>query len=958
VKRYSRRSQIERLHIEPVSQAAANQRAGRCGRIGPGICVRLYDEADFAARPLYSDPEILRSALADVILRMLDLGLGDVEAFPFIDPPDARAVNDGWRRLAEIGAVDGARRLTPQGRELARIPIDAQLARMLVEARKLGVAQEVLPIVAFLGTQDPRERPADKQAQADAAHRDFADPQSDFIGVLNLWSAYQAAHEELSQSKLRDWCGKHFVSFMRMREWRALHRQLLLEAGTRDSGPGTRQSQRQQQEPKRVTRSTLMHVPETLQTSHPVASSPESRVPSPELYQSIHFALLSGLPTNVARKDEQGMYRGTRERKFKVFPESALAKKPPLWLFVAQILDLGGKVWGMQCARIEPAWIERQAAHLLKRTCSDPHWSRTRGAVQAFEQVSLYGLVLVERRTVAFAKQDPALAHAIFLREALARCDIDCLADFVHDNARVLEEARGIEAQQRREGLLKSDDELAAFFEVKLPQEISSSRALDAWYRQAPAATRAALRWSPHDVLESGTDDASGAFPESMEVSGQPLRLEYRFVPGDPADGVTLRVPLELLNAVPAARCEWLVPGLLAEKVAALLRGLPKALRRNFVPAPDFARAFLEAEAPRDEPLAQALATFLGRIAGVAVDPAAFDEALLPAHLRMRFDLRDRQDAPLASGRDLAALRADWAARARAAFSRQAVVPVAQREVRTWDFDRIPIETETRNGIPAYPALVDLGSTVALRVFETPGEAAAAHCSGVERLLRLSLEGDFKRARKQLPIQPKLAITFAPHGRADALREDIVEGAFADVLRGHDLDARDRAVWNALRDGVSRALFGAAMERLKLAEPILAALAELQPWLKPAIRGQATASYADLRGQLEGLLAPGFLRQLPKARLAQLPRYLKAMRLRAEKLRSDPGRDHSRMQQVLPYWRKVLDVRASGNQSESLEALRWLVEEWRVSVFAQQLGTAEPVSGKRMAQALDALGGR
>ncbi|HKU79025.1 MAG TPA: DUF3418 domain-containing protein, partial [Rhodanobacteraceae bacterium] len=628
---------------------------------------------------------------------------------------------------------------------------------------------------------------------------------------------------------------------------------------------------------------------------------------------------------------------------------------PPAWLLVAQILDLGGKVWGMQCARIEPAWVERQAAHLLKRTCSDPHWSRARGAVQAFEQVSLYGLILVERRAVTFAKQDPALAHAIFLREALARCDIDSRADFVRANARVLDEAREIEAQQRREGLLKSDEDRAAFFAGKLPEDIASTAALDVWHKRAPAAERAALRWSLRDVLEPGAHGDAGAFPDAMEIGIQRLAFDYRFIPGDEADGVTLRVPLPLLNAVPAARCEWLVPGLLQDKVAALIRSLPKAQRRNFVPAPEFARAFVEAEAPRDAPLADALSAFLRRVTGVDVAAAAFDLCALPVHLLMRFDLRDERGHSLAQDRNLEALRARFGSRAREAFSHHADAAVTREDVRDWDFDAIPEATRARDGMTAYPALVDLGEVVALRVFETADEAAAAHRAGVERLLRIALVTEFKRARKQLPLKPKLAVAFAPHGRADALREDIVEGAFADVLREHDLNVRDRAAWNALRDAIARALFGAAMERLKLAEPILAALADLQPLLKPAIKGQAQASYADLRGQLETLLAPGFLRGLPGDRLAHLPRYLKAMRLRAEKLRSDPARDHSRMQQVLPYWRVVLDARASGDDSEALDTLRWLVEEWRVSVFAQELKTAEPVSGKRMAQALGAI---
>ncbi|HEU0276491.1 MAG TPA: ATP-dependent RNA helicase HrpA [Rhodanobacteraceae bacterium] len=955
VKRYSRRSQIERLRIEPISQAAANQRAGRCGRVGPGICVRLYEEADFAARPPYSDPEILRSALADVILRMLDLGLGDVDSFPFLDPPDPRTVNDGWRRLAEIGAVDDDRGLTPVGRELARIPIDAQLARMLVEARAQHVLREVLPIVSFLGIQDPRERPADKQAQADGAHRAFADPQSDFAGVLNLWQAYRAAHEELTQSKLRDWCAKHFVSFMRMREWRELHRQLLVEAGSRVREAGSRAGRQAVGGAMGAGNHERAEAQRAVQDHDTRHAAPRSLLPAPSLYEPIHLSLLAGLPTNVARKDEEGVFRGTRERRFKVFPGSALARKPPAWLFAAQVLDLGGRIWGMHCARIEPQWIERQASHLLKRTCSDPHWSRARGTVVAFEQVSLYGLVLAERRPVTFARQDPALAHAIFLREALARCDIDCRADFVHANARVLDAAREIEAQQRREGLLKADEELAEFFTGKLPADVCSSAGLDAWYRRAPAAERAALRWSPAEVLEAGARGDEGAFPSSLEVGKQKLRLDYRFVPGDAADGVTLEVPLPLLNAVPAARCEWLVPGLLADKVAALIRTLPKALRRNFVPAPEFARAFTEAEGARDAPLADVLAAFLRRVTGIEIAVAAFSAAALPPHLAMRFNVRDLHGHSLAQDRDLEALRERFGARARAAFAQHADVPIAREDVHDWTFDVIPHQTRAQDGMVAYPALVDLGQVTALRVFETAAEAAAAHRAGIVRLLRITLASEFKRAEKQLPLKPKLAVAFAPHGRAEGLRADLVEGALTDVLAGRDLDVRDRAAWQALREAVAKALFAAAMERLQLAEPILAALAELQPWLKPQRKGHAAPSYADLRSQLEALLAPGFLRDLPHARLQHLPRYLKAMRLRAEKLRGDPARDFSRMQQVSPYWRAVLDARAGGDASVALDTLRWMVEEWRVSVFAQELKTAEPVSGKRMAQALAAL---
>ena len=936
VKRYSQRSQIERLTIESVSQAAADQRAGRCGRVGPGVCVRLYGETDYASRPRYTDPEIKRSSLANVILTMLALGLGEVERFPFIDPPEPRAIQDGWRKLAELGAVDAHRKLTRIGRELARMPIDVQLARMLVEARRLHVFEQVLPIVTFLGLQDPRERPADKRDAADAAHREFADPKSDFIGILNLWNIHRAAHEELTQSKLRDWCAKHYLSFLRMREWRELHRQLLLGAGNRESGIGNRES-------------------EAVIPGPPLRDvrNDEHVFPRDDVYRDIHLALLSGLPTHVARKDERGDYRGTRERKFRIFPGSALSKSAPQWLLAAQIMDLGGRVYAMHCARVEPRWIERQAAHLVRKAWHDPHWSRARNAVIAHEQVTLFGLTLVERRTATFAKQDSELAHAIFLREALARCALDARADFVRANARVLRQAHEIESRQRRADLLKADEALAAFFEGKLPQDVSSTAALDAWYRRAAPAQRAALRWSLDDVLADDAQSDSSAFPPSLEFAGQRLRLEYRFTPDDPADGVTLHVPLALLNAIPAARCEWLVPGMLAGKVATLIRGLPKNQRRNYVPAPDFARAFAEAQAPRDEALAEALATFLTRATGAAVSAADFDSVELPAHLSMRFVVHDQHGKALAEDRDLQTLREDWQHRAREAFAQKTDIELAREDVQTWDFDEIPRAVRSQGELTAYPALVDLGLAAALRVFERADDAALAHPRGVERLLRLSLVGEFKRARRQLPIHRAIALQYAPLDDIDALRADLAEGGFVDLLTQNDLDVRDRAAFEALCEKFARGLFAAAVERLKLAEPIIAAQAELRPMLEPPLIGFARASYDDLHEQLEFLLQPRFLHEMPRERLQHLPRYLRAMKLRAEKLRGDPARDQSRMLQVLPYWREWLNARARGASGEAMDRLRWLIEEWRVSLFAQELGAAEAVSPKRLAKALE-----
>jgi ATP-dependent helicase HrpA len=574
----------------------------------------------------------------------------------------------------------------------------------------------------------------------------------------------------------------------------------------------------------------------------------------------------------------------------------------------------------------------------------------------AYEQVSLFGLVLVERRPVTFQKQDPALAHEIFLREALARCDIDARADFVRANQRVLEDAQGIEARQRREGLIRHEDELVDFFRGKLPEDIASNRALDAWYRNARPAEQAALRWSIDDVMVGGAGLDPKAFPASLDMPPQRYRLEYRFVPGDDADGVTLHLPLAMLNALPAARCEWLVPGLLGEKIAELIRGLPKALRRNFVPAPDFARAFVEAEMPRDESLANVLATFLCKTTGVEISASDFAPVELAPHFSMRYRLHDEKGRTLATGRDLSALRAQWEGQAREAFSRKTDIELTREDVTSWDFEEIPEQVRSDGGLLAFPALVDLGDAVALRVFERRDEARTAHVKGVERLLRNALASDMKQARRRLPIANALSLKYAPLGSIDGLREDLVEGGFADLLDTLDLNARSAAGFESLRTHAARELFASAIERLKLAEPIIEAQADLKPWLQPPLIGFARASYDDLREQLDVLMAPGFLRELPTSRLAHFPRYLKAMRLRAERLRQDASKDQQRMLQVLPYWREYLAHRAAGDAD--LDELRWLIEEWRVSLFAQELKTPEPVSAKRLAKALEMVNGK
>jgi ATP-dependent helicase HrpA len=924
VNRFSHRHKVQRLRVEKISQASADQRKGRCGRVGPGVCYRLYDEADYQARPRYTDPELKRSSLAGVILKLASLGLGPIEEFPFLDAPEPRAISDGYQQLVELGALDGGRTLTAIGRTLARLPIDVKLGRMLIEAHRLGALAELLVIAAFLSIQDPRERPAEARNAADRAHAEHADAKSDFVGVLKLWDAYRRAHEELPQSKLRAWCEQRFLSFLRMREWRELHRQLLLL--TQDLG----------------------------WRSNAEAAS----------YEAVHRALLSGLPGQVGHKDEKGEYEGARGRRYRVFPGSALARHPPAWLLSATLLDTQ-RLYGLTNARVEPEWIEQQAQHLVRRRVFDPHWSRAQGRVLGYEQVSLFGLVLVARRRVAYAGQDAAEARRVFVREALLSGDIDCRARFVRRNHALLEQARAEEAKRRRHGLVKDADALAGWLEQRLPADLATAAGLDAWYRSLDEERRRALEWSLADVLD-GAATSAVEFPASLAIPGHALPIEYRFEPGHAADGATLLVPLPLLNALPATRLEWLVPGLLADKVAEMIRALPKALRRNFVPAPDFARAFVEAAAAggaaRGEPLLCALAAWLEQRTGVAVPDQAWHDVELPAHLRFNLRLLGDDGRVIAEGRDLAQLQRDHGADARAAFARQAATDLARSGLTRFEPDALPARVVTEAGLQAFPALVDDGDSVAIRVYEREDAAAAAHAAGVLRLLRLALADKRRQARKQLPLAPKAAIAYTAIDSPERLREDVVEAALDGLAGARAGAVRARAVFEALAAELGRSLYASAVARLGLVEPILIGYAELAPKLEPPLLGFARASFDDLREQLAGLVYAGFARTLPLARLREIPRYLKAMAVRAERLAHDPRRDQARMMQVhefLAAWRALAgewSLRDRGVVPDpALDQLRWLIEELRVQLFAQELGTAEPVSEKRLRRIVEGL---
>jgi ATP-dependent helicase HrpA len=986
VKRYSPRQKLDRLHIEPVSQASANQRKGRCGRISEGVCYRLYAEADFQSRPEFTDPEIRRSSLSGVILRMLSLGLGRIEDFPFLEPPDERAIADGWQQLVELGAVATSdkgrdRTLTAIGKQMARLPVDVKLARMLVAANGNGSLRDMTVIASFLGIQDPRERPPEAREAADNAHAKFADTRSEFIGILKLWQAYREAHEELTQSKLRGWCERNFLGFLRMREWRELHRQLLLlctELGWELDEQSTTITMTEASPPlkKRGGGDLLLAGPPTGARSRANPPHAAVRRAAPfskggkapgdagsvaldgmnhAAYVSLHGALIAGLPTQIGHKTEKGDFLGPRQRRYQLFPGSNLAKKPPPWVLSATLLDTA-RVWGLTNAAIEPDWVIAELPHLLARKHFDAHWSRAQGHVLASEQISLLGLVLAPRKPVHYGHIAPQEAHDIFVRQGLVTGEINTRTSFVADNLKVLAQAHEEEAKLRRAGIVADEDWQARWYLDRIPSELHSAAGLDAWHKSLAPEQRRALHWSLQDLLP-GEGSEEDRFPKYFALGDARLTLHYKFEPGAEDDGVTLDVPLHLLNALDPARLSWLAPGFIADKAAGLIRSLPKAMRRNYVPAPDFGRAFAEAwPRPGADDVRGELARFLSRATGVPVAAIDFDETALEPHLRMNLRLHDDAGKVLAASRDLDALRQRFGASAGHAFAARAGRALAANGLREFPSTPIPLQVPGEAGVPAWPALVDEGESVALRVFADRAEAGAVHPLGVRRLLEIALADKAKQARKQLPVSPKTGLLYAAIESQERLRGDLVDAALNALLADGLGDIRDRVAFEQRREDASRRLFPEAMERLKLAEAILSAVAELKPQLESPLMGWASGNLDDLRQQLASLVRAGFLRDTPADALAQFPRYLKAMQLRAERAKRDPTRDQARMLELRPFIDALEQAGKAGQLSQpSWQALRWDLEELRVSLFAQELGARAGVSPKKLAQRLAGL---
>ena len=924
ISRYSYRAKVQRLPIEAVSQASANQRKGRCGRVEPGICIRLFSEEDFLARPEFTDPEILRTNLAAVILQMLHLRLGEIDQFPFIEPPDGKAISDGFNLLQELSAVNRENQLTPMGRQLARLPIDPRLGRMLLEGARQGSLQEVLIIASVLSVQDPRERPPERQQAADQAHAQWKDADSDFAALVNLWRGFETQRQELGSSALRNWCRKQFLNYLRLREWRDAHRQLSL-----------------------ICRDLQ------LQVNKEAAD-----------YPKFHKAVLSGLLSQIGQKTEDGDYLGARQRRFWVHPSSGMGRKKPQWLMAAELVETT-KLYARMVAKIEPDWIEPLAGHLIKKNHFEPHWEKKRGQVVAFEQITLYGMIVVGRRPVHFGPIDPVASRELFIREGLVRGEIQSRAKCLTANRLLLEQLDELEAKARRRDILADEETLYRFYEARLPAEIHQTATFDSWYKVNSQKNPDLLIMREEDVLAREASEVTAAqYPDTLRLGDLSLQLSYHFEPNHPRDGVTLRVPAPLLPALPGERLEWLVPGLLEAKCISLVRNLPKALRKNFVPVPDFVRAALARLTFGEGSLPQALGRELLRMTGARVSDEAWAEAAqqVDSHLRMNIEVLDGKGTFLGEGRHLAELTARFAEASSAALA----VPntaKSQQPVQAKAFAKVEQTTQQNIAglsMTVYPALVEESGTVKEGRFSTAAEAEYQHRRALQRLLLQQLAEPAKFLRGKLPGQTELGLLYRELGRVEGLIEDILLASLDScVLEGEANLPRDGVALAALAERKRGAWAEHAERVARLTLDILKLWHGLQKRFKGKIDLTHAVALNDIKQQLSNLVYPGFVRDTPAAWLKEMPRLLKAVELRLEKLPSQVQKDRVWSGELTTLWSqyqaRLNKHGQEGKRDPQLEAYRWLLEEYRVSLFAQQLGTKVPVSDKRLSKQWSAV---
>jgi ATP-dependent helicase HrpA len=988
ISRYSYRAKVQRLPIEAVSQASANQRKGRCGRVEPGICIRLYGEEDFLSRPEFTDPEILRTNLAAVILQMLHLRLGQIEDFPFIEPPDGKAISDGFNLLQELSAVNRENQLTPLGRQLARLPIDPRLGRMLLEAAKMGSMAEVLIVASALSVQDVRERPADRQQQADQAHAQWKDPDSDFAALINLWRGFEEQRQALGSNPLRTWCRKNFLNYLRLREWRDAHRQLTLivrelklndsaqNRGSQSADERVSQRQDRQHAESRNAKSAQAADPDRMEdgeassTDRPaltkdkkvnvkLAQQAEASEAAQKAkgYAAVHKAILSGLLSQVGHKTEEGDFLGARQRRFWVHPSSVIGRKKPNWIMAAELVETT-KLFARMVAKIEPDWIEPLAKHLTKTNHFEPHWEKKRGQVVAFEQVTLYGMIVVARRPVHFGPIDPPAARELFIREGLVRGEMHSRAKALTANRELLELFDELEAKARRRDIIADEDTLFAYYDARVPQDIYQTASFETWYKRESQKNPQLLVMRDEDVLARDASEVTAAqYPDHLRIGELQLSLEYHFEPNHPRDGVTLRVPAPLLLQLRAERLDWLVPGLIEAKAVALVRNLPKAIRKNFVPVPDFVKAALSKITFADGALPDALGRELLRMTGARVSDDAWAEAAvgLESHLKMNIEVVDARGKFLGEGRDLAELTARFNEASQAALA-PPQQKAEQKPVEAKGFAQVAEKAQAKMAglsMTVYPALVEEAGVVKEGRFPTQAEADFQHRRALQRLLLQQLAEPAKYLRNKLPGLTELALLYRDMGKVDALVEDILLASLDScILDGETPLPRDGAALASLAER-KRGDWAAHAERLaRLTLDILKLWHGLQKRFKGKIDLAQAVALNDIKAQLANLVYPGFVRETPGEWLKEYPRYLKAVEQRFEKIGSQLQRDRVWSGELAGYWEqyqaRLKKHQQEGKRDPELTAYRWMLEEYRVSLWAQQLGTKMAVSDKRL----------
>lgn len=958
VKRYSYRNKVEQLQIEPVSQAAANQRAGRCGRVSNGLCIRLYDEKDFASRPRFTDPEILRSSLAGVILRMKALGLGNVEDFPFLEPPPRRAIADGYQLLSELGAVDDLNQLTPIGRELSKLPLDPRVGRMILEARDRHALTEVLVIAAAFSLQDVRDRPLEQQQAADNAHKKFDDERSEFMGDLKLWkwledskgaNSKEKGGHKLSVRKQEQLLREHFISPRRVREWRDLHSQL-----------------------------------------HTVVAEHGWRLnASPATYEQIHLSLLAGLLGNVGCKsDDEDWYLGARGIRFHRHPGTHLSKKPGRWIVAAELVETT-RLFGRGIAAIDPAWLPGIAAHVIKTQLLEPHWEKKAAEVIALERATLYGIVVYNNRRVNFGTIDPKAAREIFIREALVNGEWETRLPFLAANRKLIAQVQELEHKARRQDVLVDDELIHAFYDAQIPPEVVSGATLERWYREESKRQPRLLMLSREELMRhEAAGITTAAFPKTIRLGGIDCAANYLHEPGDPKDGITVTVPIYVLNQVSEERCEWLVPGMLKDKVLALVKTLHQRPRSRLVPLPGYAEEFVAETEFAQGDLIDVLLRHVRERTQLAVQRNDFKREQLSPHLLMNFRVVDEHGRQLGTGRNLAALKAELGGQARSAFQALAAPKVAgaaqpaapapapagraaaakapaapapaAREAEKytdWTFGELPELLELRKGgqsLVGFPALIDHKDHVEIEVFDEPEVAAAKHRGGLRRLVALQIRDALKYLEKNIPELQKMAVAFMPLGTAEELREQIIELALDRAFLGDPLPTDAASFGKRIEEGRGR-LTLIANEIARAAGTVLLEWSAAQRKLRDSKPAKETAD--DVAAQLARLVGKRFVTSTPWLALGHLPRYLKGVQLRLDKWRADPARDAQRLAEMRPLEQRFLRSLADrkGQADARLDEFRWLLEELRISLFAQELRTPQPVSVKRLEKAWEQM---